>query len=297
MFIAGLMFFFRQFILIPIFEANLVEPQLSALNFFLMVLATLMIGAGGYAINDYFDLRKDRINQPDTIVVGRLIPRRSVILWQWVLNTAGGIIGIFISWYVKFFPLAVVFFLVPFLLWLYGFAIKRWFVFGNLFISALSALIVYLVCAVELAAAKWLELPNAVVTQSRFYTMMYGGLLFFMFLALEVFKDFFDYGGDRKTGVRSIPVVLGIPMARNVFLGLLIASIQIAGIYVFWLSKNFHLVSVAFFLLLVVVPLGITIFQTLKPIEEWEPKKSQSLLKVIFVFIVLSMVVQYFYII
>ncbi len=296
-FVAALMVFFRFFIVVPLFEANMVVPALSQVNFFLLVVATVMICAAGYAINGYFDLRKDRINQPEKLIVGRLLARRSVIFWHWVLNTIGGIVGVYISWYIEFFPLALAFFLLPFLLWLYAFAFKRWFIFGNVFIATLSALIIYLVWTVEFEAAKYLVLPAEIVTKGRFYLMVYCGLLFFIFFALEVFKDFFHFEGDRKTGVRSFPVVLGVTMARNVFLGLLIVAINIAGIYVFWLSKNFYPYSVAFMLAFVMVPLAITIFNTYKPIEQWDPKKSIVVFNAIFISIVLSMVVQYFYII
>ena len=190
LFFASLMVFFRLFIILPLFDAAGVETALSLINFSLLVLASLMVIAAGYAINDYFDVRKDRINRPDKIIVGRVLPRRAAILSQWVLNTFGGLIGIYISWYVKYLPLAFIFVSVPFLLWLYGVRIKRSLILGNIFISALSALIVFLVWAVEFEAAKYLELPIELVFKGRFFMLFYSALFFFMFFALEVIKDF-----------------------------------------------------------------------------------------------------------
>jgi len=49
---------------------------MSELDFFLLSLSTVMIAAAGYIINDYFDLKIDRVNRPDKIIVGKYIKRR-----------------------------------------------------------------------------------------------------------------------------------------------------------------------------------------------------------------------------
>ena len=37
-----------------------------------LVLSTLFIAAGGYVINDYFDVKIDQINKPNEVFVGRI---------------------------------------------------------------------------------------------------------------------------------------------------------------------------------------------------------------------------------
>jgi len=296
LFFAALMVFFRFFIILPLFEATGVVTALSHLNFSLLVLAALMVIAAGYAINDYFDVRKDRINRPETISVGRILPRRSAILSQWILNTLGGLIGIYISWYVRYLPLAFIFVFIPFLLWLYGVRIKRSFVVGNVFVAVLSALTIFLVWVVEFQAAKFIDLPEDLIFKARFYALFYSVLVFILFFALEVVKDFLDYEGDEKTGVRTFPVVLGKKMARNVFLVLVIVAIQMGGIYVYWLSKNFFVVSVAFFVFFVIAPLGIIMYQALKPMEIWKAAQAKLIIIAVLAAVAVSMIVQYFYI-
>ena len=44
--------------------------QMSNLNFFLLSLSTVMIAAAGYIINDYFDVKIDRVNRSESIIVG-----------------------------------------------------------------------------------------------------------------------------------------------------------------------------------------------------------------------------------
>ena len=40
-----------------------------------VILATVLIAAGGYVINDYFDLKIDRINRPDRVLIGTIIEK------------------------------------------------------------------------------------------------------------------------------------------------------------------------------------------------------------------------------
>ncbi|MBP8156165.1 MAG: UbiA family prenyltransferase, partial [Leadbetterella sp.] len=49
-------------------------------EFLILVLSTVFIAAGGYIINDYFDVKIDQINKPDEVFVGRIIKRRYALL-------------------------------------------------------------------------------------------------------------------------------------------------------------------------------------------------------------------------
>ena len=62
--------------------------QFSWYNFLILIAATVCITAGGYIINDYFDIRTDLINR-GKVIVGTKIPRRQAILWHSILNIAG----------------------------------------------------------------------------------------------------------------------------------------------------------------------------------------------------------------
>src|SRR4028118_1652607 len=64
----------------------------------LLVLASLLIAAAGYIINDYFDLNIDKINKPSKIIVEKLIRRRWAIIWHLVFTGA----GILLSFYVGY---------------------------------------------------------------------------------------------------------------------------------------------------------------------------------------------------
>ena len=48
-------------------------PQMPLHLFVLLVVSTVLIAAGGNVINDYFDMRIDRINKPGAVIVGRSV--------------------------------------------------------------------------------------------------------------------------------------------------------------------------------------------------------------------------------
>ncbi len=65
-----------------------VTLQFPLYEFIMLVLATVFITAGGYVINDYFDIQTDLINKGKAIV-GTKIPRRTAMMWHNIFNLAG----------------------------------------------------------------------------------------------------------------------------------------------------------------------------------------------------------------
>src|SRR5690242_7806162 len=53
-------------------------------NFILLSLASILIAAAGYIINDYFDINIDEVNKPERMVVDKLINRRWAIAWHFI---------------------------------------------------------------------------------------------------------------------------------------------------------------------------------------------------------------------
>src|SRR4028118_712205 len=54
-----------------------------------LIIASVLIAAAGYIINDYFDLNIDKVNKPQKNVVDKVINRRWAIIWHLVLSFAG----------------------------------------------------------------------------------------------------------------------------------------------------------------------------------------------------------------
>ena len=102
----------RFCIIAPILTIKGLSLQMSEFWFAMLVLATVLLAAGGYAINDYFDTKTDSINRPNRLLVGKAFTRQFAIKLHFVLSTIGSLLGIAASFYVGVWQYALIFPLV-----------------------------------------------------------------------------------------------------------------------------------------------------------------------------------------
>jgi 4-hydroxybenzoate polyprenyltransferase len=65
--------------------------------FTISLLSTLLIAAAGYIINDYFDVKTDKINRPETVVIDVTIKRRWAMILHILFNVLGLFLGLFLA--------------------------------------------------------------------------------------------------------------------------------------------------------------------------------------------------------
>lgn len=207
-----------------------VRLQMTELDFFLLVLSTVLIAAAGYIINDYFDVRIDEVNRPATNLVGKTIKRRVAMVWHMAFNIIGVLVGLWISWkYDVFRAGSFIFLAAPALLWFYSTSLKRQFLIGNIIIALLSGLTPLVGVLFELLAlAKHLredvklneETIRAMgLLMPAFFAVGYGLFAFLVTLIREIVKDIEDYEGDMEYGCKTLPIVMGISRAKSVVIG------------------------------------------------------------------------------
>src|SRR5665647_2015447 len=117
-------------------------------DFILLVAATVFITAGGYIINDYFDIKTDLINK-GKVIVGTKIPRRQAMMWHNIFNIAGVSLGFYISWRAGNIWFGAIFLAVSGLLYFYSASYKRQFLIGNMVVAILTAMVPLLVAVYE----------------------------------------------------------------------------------------------------------------------------------------------------
>ncbi|MFA5782416.1 MAG: geranylgeranylglycerol-phosphate geranylgeranyltransferase [Bacteroidales bacterium] len=236
-------YLFRYCILFPIMKSEHAEPAMSDLNFALLVLSTILIAAAGYAINDYFDIRSDRINRPDKIIVGRLLSRRIAMLFHTIFSIIAILLGIYISYKVGSFKLGAINIVIAILLWLYSVKYKAYFLVGNIIVSFATAMTIIVVILFDMYA---LRLDGHMV--------IWGYVLFAFMISLirEIIKDIEDIEGDKKCGCSTIPVVIGIPKTKIILLILVGVSV-VALSYISYLSNMQHLKIIFWYLNIIVI--------------------------------------------
>lgn len=225
-----------------------------------IVLASVLIAAAGYIINDYFDLNIDQINKPDRVIVNNAVSRRWAIFW----HLAFSLLGLFFT--VLALPPSLFWYLILanllsiLLLWLYSTNFKKQLLIGNVIISILTSWVILILffSKTPLSVDNIISADHKEIRLFRL-TMLYAGFAFIISLIREVLKDMEDRTGDARYGCRTMPIVWGLP-ASKVFVAVWI--IVLAGILVilqlYVLAYGWWL-SIVYCLLAIVVPLLIVL--------------------------------------
>ncbi|MBM3424853.1 MAG: hypothetical protein FJY06_05060 [Bacteroidetes bacterium] len=190
-------------------QAVLMQPLGDYQNFLFMlfILSTVLIAGAGNAINDYFDVRADRLNRPNKIVVGKTLQKRWAIIIHWAFNALGFFISLILSislhsWFFLFIHL-----FSSTLLWVYSVYLKKILFWSNVSIAFLVGLIPLISLTFFTIAGVKTQHTNVVLLVSLF--------AFLINLSREIIKDIQDVQGDQLIKVRSLPIVIGIQRSRN----------------------------------------------------------------------------------
>ncbi len=225
LFIVFIQLIMKHAVLIPILQKYGFEASQATGMLELLIIATVLIAAGGYALNDYFDVKIDAINRPEKQVVGKIITRQTAILLHQILSGTGIIAGLIMAYFARSFTLGLIFIVVPGLLWFYSASYKRQFMTGNLIIAFVSAITVLIVGITELAFLR--KEFGTLIFETPIPKEIYGwigGFAIFSFLCTwirEIIKDIEDEKGDRELECRTVPIKWGIQKTK-IFLFILI---------------------------------------------------------------------------
>ncbi|MFD2550695.1 geranylgeranylglycerol-phosphate geranylgeranyltransferase [Bizionia sediminis] len=236
----------------------LLEPfgvaiTLNGFGFSILVVATLCLAAAGNIINDIFDQDTDSINKPNRLLIGKFISEKSAYSLFIAFNVIGVLLGFYLAHLVGKPGFFAVFVCVSALLYIYASYLKQLPVVGNLVISVLVALSLLIVGLFELLPA--ITAYNQ-QTQLTYFKIIadYALFAFFINLIRELVKDLEDIPGDYKSGMRTLPIILGRTRATNIALAL--STILLAAVVHYLITYMYeNLWLVVYFLMAVVAPL------------------------------------------
>lgn len=216
-------------------------------DFFLLIFSTVLIAAAGNIINDYFDVRADRINKPKKLIITKHIKRRWAIISHWLINVIAFSIAIYLSvrnntfWYVFIHLLTIN------LLWFYSAYFKRKPIIGNFIIACLTALVLIL-CGVHFYYHSEINIPEKIQTvdalnfwihkivQHGNFVVLLGFFAFANNFSREIIKDIEDIEGDKELGAKTFPILYGKRKAKI----LVISTLTFSPIF-FFAFIQFHL--------------------------------------------------------
>lgn len=188
------------------------------LQMILAAIVTSLIAAGGYVINDYFDIEIDRINQPQRAIPSNLVSLKQAYSFAMGLFVAGFLLSFVLAYLDNTGFIAFLF--TPFLallgivcLYMYAYYFKRTAGVGNLVITIL-------VC---------IPLLYGGTITNQYHQTIYPILVAStLMLGREIIKDVEDVEGDKEGSsvgdktITTLPMIFGVRKTAWLGKGLLI---------------------------------------------------------------------------
>lgn len=188
---------------------KVMDPENTMLSWQLFVtltLITIMLGAGGYIINDYYDVEKDKVNKPQKVIAGDLWSLSTVKKIYMTCVVIGGGFSLLLALQLDLLPYLLIYPLSVFGLWYYSFALKCKPIIGNLWVSLFCAGVICIVALPDIL------LQNA--AHLRIELWYYVAFAFLSTWYREVVKDIEDKEGDQRAACGTFVVKYGLKAGK-----------------------------------------------------------------------------------
>lgn len=205
------------------------EIQMGTLPLALCVLATVCTALGGFFVNDYFDVKIDRINRPITRVVDLFVSRDTIFnMYVGVTGVAIACAGV-LSYLASAFDYFFIFVAVIGFLWFYSSSYKRTTFLGSLILAISVALIPIIICMYDnmfivmnetvldpqMSSEKLAGLSSFLVNILK-KAAIFGVLLAGLTIVIDIIRAMNEEKGEREMECHSLPIVYGHTVAKVV---------------------------------------------------------------------------------
>jgi 4-hydroxybenzoate polyprenyltransferase len=296
--IAFLQWTLQAWIITPLLIPYRLDLSSSKVAFWFLVIAMILIAAGGYVINAYFDTRIDAINRPDRIIAGEQVSKKAVMKYYIILTALGAIFGFGAALMVHSLSLTIIFFLLIGLLWFYSASYKRQFMIGNLIVAFIVAIVPFSVGFLEVTSLslRYGDLINMTPIPFKLYAWS-GGFALFAFLLTwirEIVKDMEDEPGDRELECRTMPIKWGNKRTKLFLYGLIISTLLLLYYFVTQIHFSNDFITIRYFLIGILMPFGYLFYQLIKAHTTTDFHRAASTLKIIMLIGICYSIIFYF---
>lgn len=228
LFIAFVQILIYWAVIVPILSIYGLQPATPSWVMCLLITSTMLLSAGAYIINDYFDVKIDRINRPDKLIVTRGVQKHEAMRFYQIMTALGVTGGVVASIFLNSITTGFIYVVVPGMMWFYSASYKRQLIIGNLIVSISAALVPLVPLIAEAASLDGIysDLLYQTPTLRHLYSVVCGfvAFVFFFVLILEIIKDLESESGDREMECHTIPVVWGTTVSKIIITALIIIA-------------------------------------------------------------------------
>jgi 4-hydroxybenzoate polyprenyltransferase len=202
-------------ILVGFLKMQDIPLALALWQYYLLIISTVCIAAGGYIINDIMDQDADTENKPEKVIVGKTITE-GFAYNLYVFFTINGVgIGFYLSRVILRPNFVTVFILCAALLYVYATNFKQILILKNTIVSFLLA---FSIIIIDL----FMIFPATDYTNTEQMRPVFAVLIDFAIIAFilnfirEIVKDLEDTKGDKSQGMQTLPVVFGVSRTSKI---------------------------------------------------------------------------------
>jgi 4-hydroxybenzoate polyprenyltransferase len=223
-------------------ELQNIPLALADWQYVLLVLATVCIAAGGYVINNIFDVDTDTENKPENVIVGKFISESKAYNLYIGFTVIGVLIGFYLSNVIGKPSFASLFIVIAATLYFYATSLKQSLLIGNFIVALLLAFSVIIIGIFDL-------FPITNEENRPIMGLLFGILLDFAIFSFiinfirEIVKDLEDFEGDLNQGMNTLPIAFGVKRTTKLIFGLSIIPIILILNYI---NKNLFTTGLIF---------------------------------------------------
>jgi 4-hydroxybenzoate polyprenyltransferase len=200
-------------------ELQNIPLALTHWQYVLLVLATMSIAAGGYIINNIFDVETDTENKPENVVVGKFISETKAYNFYIGFTVIGVAIGFYLSNVIDKPSFASIFIIIAATLYFYATNLKQSLLMGNFIVALLLSFSVIIIGIFDLFPITNEE--NRPVMGLLFGILLdYAIFAFIINFIREIVKDLQDMDGDSNQGMNTLPIFFGTKNTIKLIFGL-----------------------------------------------------------------------------
>jgi 4-hydroxybenzoate polyprenyltransferase len=266
------------------------EPNLTNIQFLLLVITTIFTAASGYIINDIFDVEIDNINHSQKKIVGQYISEENAYNFYKITCIVGIVSTLALAFLTQNFRLSLIPILIMVILNFYAHTFKKQLIVGNFMIAICAAFVILLIALYE-SGHKTVESANTNYIRSGIMiaAFIYSLFAFLTTFLRELIKDIEDKEGDEQYDCKTIPIVFGIRNSKiiSIVIVLILMSI-ILSFMLFFPILNMKIASIGIAIVLF-FPLVLILFLIMKANTKSHFHYISILLKIIMLIGVLTM--------
>jgi len=189
-----------------------------------LVLATVCVVAGGYIINNFYDVKADRINRPIKAGLDSYVKQDTKLSLYFFLNFIGFCFGLLVSWRAAFF-----FAVYIFGIWFYSHKLKKYPLIGLVSVTVLTILPFFTIFV------HYKNFSKVIFIHAMF--------LFLVIMVREIIKDLENIQGAIANNYTTFPVKYGETTAKKIILLLLVLTL-VPVVLLFNFIKSLSFISI-----------------------------------------------------